>query len=429
MARGIIWLLGAGLLLLGFVVGRMVGPPAIVFPAVDEARDAVAMENAVRSALVEPRAFSRASTLIRLFEGLTQENVVGASRAVTARAAREDPVDLLLFLTAWVHLDPLAAVREVESWPIQSRREIGIKTAIREWAASGRQLEAADYFQTITDPDLRAAAAGPLVRGWALGGTAREALGLAQRLWNSEAQLDVVDGFVRGVLHSGGPEAAIGIAGTVAAKADGDFEQRLARVTLSLTGLEDPVAAAGLYDELTRMGPTEWLSGSLARLAESWGNDDPQAALEWLLTRADSAERSGALGKTMGRWAIRDFDTAWAWFAIRRGAAQGDAALGATDSTLLAGLLRRMARIRPVEASRWVTRLRDASDRDGLMLRVAFFWSSFDPVSALQWIDGLTLPAEQRDRLRQAVEGGRQQTRAGRELELLEAPSLARPPQ
>ncbi len=413
MTRGNTLWLGAGLLLLGFVVGRLVGPPAIEFPAVDEARDAGAMESAVRSALVEPRAFPRAIALIRLFEGLTQENVVGAARAVAARAGREDPVDLQLFLTAWVHLDPLAVVREVESWPIRSRRAIGMATVMREWAASGRQLEAADYFQTITDPDARAMAAGPLVRGWALAGTDQEALGIARRLWKSEEQLDVVDGFVRGVLHTEGPEGAIGIARAVVPTGHGDFERRLAQVTLNLAGREDPVAAAGLYDELARGAAADLLEGSLARLAGSWCNDDPQAALEWLISQADSPERSGALSKTMGTWAIRDFDTAWAWFAKRRDSEDGDAALDATDSKLLAGLLRRMARMRPVEASRWVTRLREASDRDGLMMRVAYFWSTIDSASALRWIDALALPAEQRDRVRQAAERGRQRMNGG----------------
>ena len=209
----------------------------------------------------------------------------------------------------------------------------------------------------------------------------------------------------------------------------GDFEQRLAKVTLNLAGREDPVAAAGLYDELARKVAADWLEGSLARLAGSWGNDDPQAALEWLTSQPDSPERSGALGKTIGTWAIRDFDAASAWFAKGRGSADDDAALGATDSTILAGLLRRMARVRPAEASRWVARVRDTSDRDGLMTRIAYYWSALDPVSASQWIEGLELPAEQRGRMRQAAERGRRKTRTASELELPEAHAPSRAPQ
>ena len=114
------------------------------------------MEQEVAEALREVRAFPRTSRLIRLFEELTTENVAGAARAVGARTGAYDPVDLQLFLTAWAHLDPLAALREIQSWPIQARRNVGLRTVIREWAASGLTLEAGSFYDTLTDAEERA---------------------------------------------------------------------------------------------------------------------------------------------------------------------------------------------------------------------------------------------------------------------------------
>jgi len=403
MQRGVIWLAGVGLLLLGYFLGQASGPAPVEFPDPSEARSAEEMERAVEAALTEPRAFPRAVTLVRLFEGLTSQNVVGASRAVSSRAGRWDPVDLQLFLAAWVHIDPVAAVREVESWPIRTRREIGLAIAMREWAASGQFIEAADYFQTMRDPDARSIAAGPLVRGWALAGDIDGALGLAHRLWSSEDQLDVVDGFARGVLHADGPEAALDIARRVDPVEQGEFAQRLTRVTLNLTAREDAPAAAAFYQELVSEGTPGWMDGMLDIVASLWRNDDPRAALEWMLGLAPTPERDRVLGETIATWGIRDFDTAWAWFESTRGPFPGRGVLDPTDSTMLAGLVRKMARIRPAEAADWALRLQPGAERNALWRRVSYFWSLEDPAATGRWIEGLDASPALRRELSETV--------------------------
>lgn len=407
MRGGWVWLVGTGLLVLGYFLGQSSGPAPVEFPDRATVRSAEEMQRAVEEALAEARAFPRAVMLVRLFEGLTEENVQGAARAVEGRAGRWDPVDLQLFLTAWVHVDPLAAIREVERWPIRSRREIGLTIAIREWAASGRSIEAADYFQTIVDPDKRAMAAGPLVRGWALAGDLDGAFGLAQRLWQTEEKLDVVDGFVRGVLHVEGPTGALAIARRVDPNAAGEFEQRLARVTMNLVAREDAPAAAAFYRELAaggEGGTPEWLGGMLDRIAGLWRNDDPEAVLVWLLELEENDARNRVLNETIASWGIRDFDPAWEWFMTTRGPFPGEGQLDATDSALLVGLVRKLARTRPAEAARWVIRLEPGPGRNAMYPRVAHFWAREDPAAARAWIAGLEVAPGVRQQLERAVE-------------------------
>lgn len=395
--------MGAGCLLVGVFLGRSVGPAPVEFPDRSEARSAVEMELAVEEALRMPRAFARVVTLVRLFEGLSAENVEGASRAVSSRVGRWDPIDLQIFLTAWVNLDPLAAMREVESWPIRSRRELGIKIAIREWAANGGGLEAVDYLQTTLDPRMRGVAAGPLVRGWALSGDFEGALGLARQLWRSEERVDVVDGYVRGVLHVAGPEALLEIAREADPNGQSEFEQRLARVTLDLAVREDPAAAARLYEELVAEGTPEWLNGTLPRMAGIWRNMDSEAAVVWLLGLERDATRDGAIGKTMADWGIRDFDAAWAFFEAARGPFDSVGRVSSVDSLLLSALLPKMARTRPAEAADWVMRLEPGSNRDGMLKRVARFWSLEDEEAATRWIESMSVPPEQREGLREII--------------------------
>jgi len=404
------WVVAATCALSGFALGRGVGPARVEFPSADVARDAARMEREVADALAEPRAFPRASRLIRLFEGLSSENADGAARAVDARTGEYDPVDLQLFLTAWAHLDPTAAIAEVQTWPIQARRNFGLRTLIREWAASGHPLEAGAFYDSLTDPEQRNVAAGPLVRGWALSGDVDGAVGLARRFWETDGRRDVFDPLVRGVLHVRGATGTLEVARTLMRDAPPAFAQPYARVALNLAGREDPVAAAAYYDELVRSGPQPWLAGSMTRLAGLLRNSDPQAALEWLLPQAEGRERLRALMETMGTWAIRDLDAAWAWLEGRSSAvlARQDAALSTTDAALLSGVVRRMARVRPEQAAPLSLRLTPQTDRVGMVRRVAYFWSMRDSEAAAAWVASLDLPASELDAARQAVEWGSQ---------------------
>ena len=403
------WFVAAAMAIVGFYVGKGLGPAPVSFPEAEDALNAAEMEGQVARVLAGPRAFPRASALVRLCEGLTVENVEGAARAIRSRAGENDPVDLQIFLTAWTHLDPTAAMREVQGWPIRSRREIGIRTVMREWAASGRQLEAGNYFDSLSDPDQRALAAVPLVRGWALSGDTEGALALARRFWEAEGRHDVVDGLMRGVLHAQGAAGTFALARRVDPQTGDEFAQAVARTALGLAGREDPPAAAAYYDELSESGSTSWLEGTLVRLAGLLRNESPAAALEWLVPKAEGPERSRALTETMGTWAKRDFDTAWNWFETHREATRADSAspLTPTDSALLSGLVRRMARIRPAEAAAWAMKLRPGADRVEMLRRVAYFWSMGDATAADRWIAGLVVPAKELAQVREAAEWGR----------------------
>jgi hypothetical protein len=355
----------------------------------------------------------RASALIRLFEGLTNENVSGAAHAIDARTSENDPVDLQMFLTAWAHLDPVSALREVQQSTIQSRRELGLRVLMREWAASGDTLAAGNYFDTLTDPEQRRVVAGPLVRGWALSGDVPGALALARRLFEIHPRWDVIDGLVRGVLHAQGAERTLRMASSLNPQIDatidppqgGEFDQKVILTTLDLAGQDDPKGAASVYDAFAGLAdPPAWLLPSLAPLADRMAHSDPEATLEWLLPKPEGTERSRALMDVMGIWAEGDFDVAWAWFEKRNPSTpDAKSALAPTDSDLLAGLLRQMAKTRPTEAARWAMRLRPESNRIETFRRVAYFWSRTDAKGADEWISSLQLDPTQLARVREAA--------------------------
>ena len=213
---------------------------------------------------------------------------------------------------------------------------------------------------------------------------------------------------MQGTLHRDGADGVLALARQLDPKTGGEFAQRVALAAVNLAGREDPVATATYYDELVRTGPAPWLAGNLARIAGLLRNEDPTAALDWLLPKPEDPERARALTETMGTWAKRDFEAAWKWFEQHSAATRdASAPLSSTDSALLAGLVRRMARTRPAEAAPFAVRLRPESDRVEMLRRVAYFWSMSDPAAADRWLTGLELKDVERAQISEAARWGR----------------------
>ncbi len=392
-------MIGAACLLIGFALGRGLGGRERVFPEVDHARTALEMESAVLAALAEPLAVVRASSLVRLFEGMTAENAPGAARAVESRAGRWDPVDLQIFIASWVRVDPKAALARVGEWPMQSRREMGLSIGVREWAAAGGWLDAVEYVQTAVDPEVRAITLGPLVRGWALSGDVLGARKQARRIYEFEATPTVVDGLVRGVLHVAGPEGVVALIGDLEGFETDEFNQRLIRVGLDLVTREDPSKAGTAFLTLSEEGVADWLEPSISRIAQIWRNQDPQAATVWLMSVPESEARDEALTRTVADWGIRDFEQARAWVdqqVTQSPDAEGEF-LATPESLLVLGLLPRLSRVEPRAAASWAERLPPGPRRIQMLQRVGRHWLRKDRSEALAWIDELDLTPQQRE--------------------------------
>ena len=393
-------------MLIGFALGRVLGTETVELPDPDRVRSAAEMETAVEEVLAHPLASVRAMALARLFEGMTPENAPGAARAVSGRAGRWDPIDLQIFLASWVRIAPRAALEEIKRWPIQTRRELGLRIAIREWAAGGGWLDAVEYVQSALDPELREVTVGPLVRGWALSGDFRGAERQARRLYEAADRADVIDGLVRGILHVGGPEAVLRVARDRPLEAMEDpFDRRLARVSLDLVVREDPAAAAAYFASLSEDGTPGWLLPMIPRMAEIWRNQDSVAALAWLLSLESDPGRDEAVGRTMADWAIRDLDAAVEWLDAHLaglGLEEGEQ-LVQPHSLLVVGVLPKLSRVRSAAAAERVVLLPDGPGRLALMRRVARQWSIDDPAAADAWVSQLDVTEAQRAQLRAAM--------------------------
>lgn len=401
------FLAGAACLLLGFFVGRTFAPPALVFPDPSQARTRNEMEAAVLRALEEPRAFPRASSLIRLFEGLTPTNVSGAASVFESRATHQDPADLQLFLTAWAHIDGGSAMQAVRAWKPRTRSDLGIRIVMREWAASGAKIEAAGFFQTLNDPEIRRVASGPLVRGWAMAGDSEGARDIALQMWALEPRVDVSEALVRGVLQVGGVDGLLSLIDGLPdlSTAGAGFDRRIAQSSIALAALERPAETAARYAALEEKGDVSWLGDSVKRISKSWLRSDAPAALDWLAQRNSSSSRNQMLMDGMRIYARDRFDEAKALLEEPADSTNPDAL--EVEQFLLDSLLRHWARVDPEAAAEWLPRVTNPVQRAILTSRIVLFWGPKDPAAASAWLAAQELTPEQREEAEQALKGGR----------------------
>ncbi|MFP8871259.1 MAG: hypothetical protein VCB43_07440 [Myxococcota bacterium] len=384
------WLIGCG-----FLAGLGVGFAALHMPNSESHRDQAAMKQSVAAALEIPSAFKRADLLYQTFSVLDAENVRGAEQAMRASAESLNAVDLQVFLSAWTEIDGLAAMSAASAWPSEAGRKVGMRIVMREWAASGHAIEAGDYYHTVQNVDAKSMLAGPLARGWALSGDVDGAQFRVRLMWEQGEPPNTVDGFVRGALHAEGAEALIERVVSLDPDQGGEFEQRLTRVALNLAARENPLAASQAYADLEKSLTSDWLHGALLNIARPWSETEPAAALEWLISRTPSPERTLALKEIIRGWAIVDLGAAWQWWSTRTDWPQALPGEEPSRSIVLTALLRRMAKVQPHEAARWVHEVEKAGPRQTLLLRIAHFWALRDATEAKNWIGDLTLPDDQ----------------------------------
>ena len=263
----------------GFLIGRSIGPAPIEFSDPSDAPDARSMERAVREALAEPRAFPRTVALSQLMQKLSAENVDGARAVFDEKIAIAQSQDAQIFLAAWTHLDPYSAFDATLGWKSDKRREYGVGVIVREWAASGKAVEALTYLRQEADVETAKHAVIPLIRGWAqsgdIGGATRLAVDLA-RTGGEYPGLE--EGLVRGVLGSKRVEETIRWAEDLAARDDSELGPAILQTSLLLVAAQAPERAIRWYEALE---PRSWTQPILPTITGHWVDEDPRAAMTW----------------------------------------------------------------------------------------------------------------------------------------------------
>jgi len=101
-----------------------------------------------------------------------------------------------------------------------------------------------------------------------------------------------------------GLEGLIQRAETLPESASADLSEKVLRGVAAIGGRLDPIRTSrfvGKHAESAQAGP----GNILASIVGAWGDDDPVAALEWLIAQPDSQARRAATRIAFGPWVFR----------------------------------------------------------------------------------------------------------------------------
>jgi hypothetical protein len=166
---------------------------------------------------------------------------------------------------------------------------------------------------------------------------------------------------------------------------------------VSQAAQSDPRAAARMLDESPPSGSA---AGSLvSRVASVWARQEPAAAIEWALRRADAPQRTTAVQAAATSWAQRDASAAGLW---------ARSAPSAVRDTALQGVLNVMASSGTVDHSLFAAFNSDSA-RQQAARQIVGTLATRDPTQARAVLDAyITDPA-----LRQAAEQQMERSQSG----------------
>jgi len=273
-------------LALGFWLGRATAPvPESELASVDS----------FRRALEDPDWLTRSYRFSSFLVGLNPENLPEALEVLEPQLPWLLTDEFRAFMLAWSRFDPRGAFEQARSWPLQVRRNAG-GAAMYAWGFRN-PLEAVRELSAVEDGDLKEFWAARLLAGWAHGeyrDSASEYIAKLPDGSTREAYLAIL----AWEISKEGPEALVRWVESVPDDPPRFKEAVFIKSVGTLAGIDAPVAARWMEDNLDRGGAGE----ALIALAGAWATSDPLTAMGWLTGLPAGRNRDGAVRTGFRVW-------------------------------------------------------------------------------------------------------------------------------
>jgi hypothetical protein len=348
----------------------------------------------VRDVLLMPDFLARTEALAALLSRLGPESVEDVRAAYDSVLLDLGDTELVLLGEWWARFDPEAALAWTNrQW--ETRRSMPVIGAImRAWGRTDPQA-AIVAASAARNNAVRRRWIDQALRGWdesRYDGALAYAESLAQgpdRQW----ALYVVTR--RRVLRDG-PEAALAWAESLPDDDETFKLNAFRRVTGAAAEVDPELAAA--FAERHLDGP--YAKGLPYRVGMHWIDRDPDAALAWLKSLPEGANRNDGIQESFRHWMIVDRPAARAWIQSAEHAPWLDPAFSI--------YARGLGREKPEEALRLASGIHDPAIRLPTMGVIAREWLVRDPEAADAWLDQSDLPPDFVARIRIIPEGIRE---------------------
>jgi hypothetical protein len=365
-----------------------VEPPAVRPPDPAE----LAAAQAIAEAMREPDPWARVRRLAALLPTLGPEGVHGVKEILRSPTLTPSGTEIDLLVRFWATHEPAQATRWVATECPSGYRFSAMLSSLPLWAAADPQAALGPVGELESDQTLREAVQIGLVRGWFEKDRA-ELLRHIQGLELGFGRQRALTTYIRLLLQKEGAEALLRWAESVPDDDRAWKKDVYRQVAVGLPPFD--VDAALRWCEVQCEGPNgEGLRGIIAmRWAQLGGGE---AALEWLSSAPESAERNDTLPLIFGEWARLAPTEVSAWMAARSADAAPPPWLPLLYSTYA---LSRMLDA-PAEAIRWAQRIEDEAIRERMLIRIARSWRWQDEAAAEAWLAESPLSEKARENAR-----------------------------
>src|SRR6266850_423601 len=275
------------------------------------------------------------------------EYLASAAESMPANRARRELVQELT--KAWSEKDARAALSWAQRLPEDQSKQDALAIIRFAWAAQN-PAEAASQLSELPPGDSRNSLLTAIAERWGSS--------------NPKAAME----WVRTLSE---PEQALAMPCVIGAWAE-----------------QDPFAAgefvAGLpHDETQRRAALSVIS--------SWANRDPEQAVAWVLQFPEGPTREQGLREVVSGWTRMDSEAARMWVQ--------HLPAGDTRDATLKDYIESIAYWAPNKAAGTIDLIAEPAKRDEAVAITLRSWAELDPMSARNWIAGLTVPAEEKLRL------------------------------
>ncbi len=416
-------------------------------PANDILRGWAKREPAAAVAWVQQTEPANTLALARVITGaaLTDPSLASAGLTNMPPGALHDAVASEL-TKAWALRDPAAAASYVLGLPASGERSGIIRALATSWAHNDA-VAAIAWAQGLTDVHERSDAVSGILDSLGQADPAQVAPLLSG---SGGTNLDVNTYWVGAMVGTWAEEDMGAALAWATNLPEGRVRMAALGPALRQWAGKDPAAAA----EFALQQPSApWPFDLLPEVLGTWAGEDSQAALDWAAALPEGSKRDAAVRGVLGgldpaqaaeyvsqmpssqlqsqaasdvayRWAIADPESAAQWVQdlpegpARQTAAQGllrcwcqDSGTSAPDTwirSLPAGPTQAAAArafvlyagtAEPALASDWVSAFGNEGERDAQIERIGRAWLQSDPVPARTWLQGTSLPAEEKQKL------------------------------
>jgi hypothetical protein len=376
-ALGLGWYLGATFGL----PGPFIGSP-----------EAAAQE--LRSVLRDPDPLRRASRMERLFARLDVENLPGAIEVYREEALRGEMLGAMRFMGRWSELDREGLVEALGGWPHEQSQAQGFGWAVYR-VALDEGVPAAVRFYGKIPPKLSFTA-----RHWLVDGAVEAGDLSALHEW-AASQSEVEErrrlaGTIVTRLLRDGTEVATGWFESIPENAENHFKQLAFGLLLERLVRLDPAFALNYWE--TR-ADRPWAQRTAIPMGVAWVDDDPDAAIAWVMSQPAGDERNRLLYAVVERWSLSDDRAAVRWLEAL------------PPSPELDGMYGRFARSftikNPELAATLLSRISESEARVEALTPFARYWFRRRPDELRAWLAASGVPSAETEGVVAALEAKR----------------------